>query len=92
MTETTDKALNNSVSNKNKNIIRARLPGPLQFRENFENRGRSESTSAVESFKFCFFLVIFLSFLIIDFKSGSFSSNKYIILILVNIVLKMMKK
>lgn len=39
MTETTNKSLNNSVKNKNKTIKKARLPGPLQLRENFKGRG-----------------------------------------------------
>jgi hypothetical protein len=38
MTESTDKSLNNSVKNRNKNIKNARLPGPLQLRENFKGR------------------------------------------------------
>ena len=37
MTETTNKRLNNVVKTNNPSIINARLPGPLQLRENFEN-------------------------------------------------------
>lgn len=42
MTETTDKTLNNLVRDKNIHIKMARLPGPRQLRENFENNKKKE--------------------------------------------------
>ena len=41
MTETTDKDLNKAVRNQNPTIPNARLPGPLQLRENFEQTTES---------------------------------------------------
>lgn len=36
MTETTDRNLNREIRMKNRHIVNARLPGPLQLRENFQ--------------------------------------------------------
>ena len=45
MTETTDKNLNREIRMKNRHILNARLPGPLQLRENFqESKQMSYST------------------------------------------------
>lgn len=41
MTETSDKDLNKAVRNQNPTIPNARLPGPLQLRENFEQTTES---------------------------------------------------
>ena len=44
MTETTNRDLNTQVVSKNPDIIRARLPGPLQLRENFEISNKKYNT------------------------------------------------
>ena len=45
MTETTNKNLNKEIRNKNKHIPNARLPGPLQIRENFTTQHTPKNNS-----------------------------------------------
>lgn len=64
MTETTDKSLNNAVKDKNKKIRKARLPGPLQLRENFRSRGgyryRGSSSSGSSLSQYITMSIIFV--------------------------------
>lgn len=56
MTETTDKTLNEKVKSKNKHIKKARLPGPLQLRENFAEQSSEHIVISLRS------ILLFLSF------------------------------
>lgn len=60
MTETTDHALNEKIRQKNLHIKNARMPGPLQLRENFSN---SENMKSLTYLKIS--MLIFLSSIII---------------------------
>jgi len=43
MTETTNRDLNYEIKSKNRHIKNARMPGPLQLRENFENTNKTNA-------------------------------------------------
>ena len=47
MTETTNDELNRQVLNYNPTIKRARLPGPMQLRENFESNDKYSPVNSV---------------------------------------------
>ena len=61
MTETTDKDLNKAVRNQNPTIPNARLPGPLQLRENFEQTTESSHNKySITLLLFCITAVVCL--------------------------------
>jgi len=46
MTETTNADLNYEIKSRNRHIKNARMPGPLQLRENFESEASTEPTKS----------------------------------------------